>query len=249
VQDLKISLITVTFNAENTLDRCIQSVIGQTYKNVEYIIIDGVSTDRTIQIIDQYKDHIKTILSEHDKGIYDAMNKGIKLAGGDIIGMLNADDFFTDNSILSTIADTFKQQKAPIIYGDLDFINSQGKIVRKWRSGQYSQGMFNWGWMPPHPTFYCKRELFYTLGFYSLEYGTAADYELMLRFMHLNNIPAFYVKKVLIGMEIGGMSNKSVTNRVKGLLFDLKAMRNNGILLPALTLIFKPLRKIIQYFS
>ena len=249
MQDLKISLITVAFNAENTIERCIQSVIRQTFKNVEYIIIDGFSTDRTIQIIDQYKEYINIFLSEPDEGIYDAMNKGIKLATGDIIGMLNADDFFKDNSILNTIAKTFKQQNTPIIYGDLDFVNSRGKIVRKWRSAQYTQGIFNWGWMPPHPTFYCKRELFYTLGFYSLEYGTAADYELMLRFMHLNNINAFYIKKVLIGMEIGGISNKSFTNRVKGLLFDLKAMRKNGIMLPVITLIFKPLRKTIQYFS
>lgn len=249
MQDLKISLITVAFNAENTIERCIQSVIGQTFKNVEYIIIDGVSTDSTIRIIDRYKEHINICLSEPDKGIYDAMNKGIKLAQGDIIGMLNADDFFADKNILSTIAGTFKQQKAPIIYGDLDFVNSQGKVVRKWRSGQYSQGMFNWGWMPPHPTFYCKRELFYTLGFYSLEYGTAADYELMLRFLHLNKINTFYIKKVLIGMEIGGLSNKSFGNRVKGLLFDLKAMRKNGIIFPVITLILKPLRKTIQYFS
>lgn len=249
MQDLKISLITVAFNAENTIERCIQSVIRQTFKNVEYIIIDGVSTDRTIGIIDQYREHINILLSEPDKGIYDAMNKGIKLAGGDIIGMLNADDFFTDNSVLSTIAETFKQQNTPIIYGDLDFVNSQGKVVRKWRSGEYSQGMFNRGWMPPHPTFYCKRELFYTLGFYSLKYGTAADYELMLRFMHLNRINTFYIKKVLIGMEIGGISNKSFGNRVKGLFFDLKAMRNNGIIFPVITLIFKPLRKTYQYFS
>ena len=249
MQDLKISLITVAFNAENTIERCIQSVIRQTFKNVEYIIIDGSSTDRTIQIVDQYKKHINIFLSEPDGGIYDAMNKGIKLAAGDIIGMLNADDFFKDDNILNTVAKTFIQQNTPIIYGDLDFVNSQGKIVRKWRSGQYTRGMFNWGWMPPHPTFYCKRELFYTLGFYSLEYGTAADYELMLRFMHLNNIYAFYIKKVLIGMEIGGISNKSFVNRVKGLFFDLKAMRKNGIILPVITLIFKPLRKTIQYFS
>lgn len=248
MQDLKISLITVAFNAGNTIERCIQSVIRQTFKNVEYIIIDGVSTDSTIQVIDQYKEYINIFLSEPDHGIYDAMNKGIRLATGDVVGLLNADDFFKDNSILGTVAETFKQQNTPIIYGDLDFVNSQGKIVRKWRSGQYAQGMFNWGWMPPHPTFYCKRELFYTLGFYSLEYGTAADYELMLRFMHLNNINTFYIKKVLIGMEIGGISNKSFGNRVKGLFFDLKAMRSNGIIFPIITLIFKPLRKTYQYF-
>jgi glycosyltransferase involved in cell wall biosynthesis len=249
VQDLKISLITVCFNAEKTINLCIESVIRQKFKNLEYIVIDGGSTDKTVQIINQYKHHINTFLSEPDNGIYDAMNKGIKLAGGDIIGMLNADDFFTDDNVLNTVAETFERQNIKIIYGDLNFVNSQGDIVRKWRSGQYTQGKFNWGWMPPHPTFYCKRELFYTFGFYSLEYGTAADYELMLRFIHHNGISAFYIKKVLIGMKIGGISNKSIGNRVEGLLFDLKAMRKNGILLPFVTLIFKPLRKISQYFS
>lgn len=248
MQDLKISLITVCFNAENTINQCIQSVFSQNFKNVEYIIVDGGSTDKTVEIINQYKDKINIFLSEPDDGIYDAMNKGIKLAGGDIIGMLNADDSFADNNTLSTVAEAFKQSNARIIYGDLDFVNSHGSIVRKWRTGQYSHGLFNWGWMPPHPTFYCKRELFHQFGYYSLEYGTAADYELMLRFMHLNRINAFYIKKVLIGMKIGGISNKRIDNRVKGLFFDLKAMRNNDILFPLITLIFKPLRKVNQYF-
>jgi len=249
VQDLKISLITVCLNAESTILQCIQSVFDQNFKNIEYIIIDGGSTDKTLQIINQYKDKIDILLSEPDAGIYDAMNKGIKLAGGDIIGMLNADDSFTGNDVLSMVAEAFKQSNAGIIYGDLNFINSKGAIVRKWRSGQYSHGMFNWGWMPPHPTFYCNRELFHQFGFYSLEYGTAADYELMLRFMHYHRVKAFYVRKVLIGMKIGGVSNKSLGNRVKGLFFDLKAMRKNGISLPVVTLMFKPLRKINQYFK
>jgi glycosyltransferase involved in cell wall biosynthesis len=249
VQDLKISLITVCHNAENTINRCIQSVISQNFKNFEYIIIDGGSTDKTTGIINQYIDHINIFLSEPDEGIYDAMNKGIKLAGGDIVGMLNADDFFTDDSILSTVAEAFKEQKADIVYGDLDFVDPQNNIVRKWRSGQYTPGMFNRGWMPPHPTFYCKRELFHQFGFYSLEYGTAADYELMLRFMHRNNINAFYIRKILIGMKIGGISNKTFGNRVKGLLFDLKAMRNNGIMFPVITLVLKPFRKFNQYFN
>jgi glycosyltransferase involved in cell wall biosynthesis len=249
VPDLKISLITVCYNAESTIKQCIQSVISQNYGNLEYIIIDGGSTDNTIQVINQYKDYISIFVSEPDAGIYDGINKGIKMAGGDIVGALNADDFFADNTVLNIIADAFKTQDTGIIYGDLEYVNSKGDIVRNWQSGQYSAGMFNRGWMPPHPTFYCKKELFYQFGFYSLEYGTAADYELMLRFMHLNLINAFYIKKVLINMKIGGISNKSFRNRVKGLLFDLKAMRNNGISLPFLTLIRKPLRKINQYFS
>jgi len=245
---LKISLITVSFNAENTISRCIESVIGQNFKNIEYIIIDGGSTDKTTQIIAQYKEYTSIFLSEPDKGIYDAMNKGINLASGDIIGMLNADDYFADSSVLSAVADAFARQNANITYGDLDYINTQGNIVRKWRSGMYTNSMFKRGWMPPHPTFYCKRSLFKQYGFYSLEYGTAADYELMLRFMYLNKIAAFYIKKVMVKMSTGGASNKTLNNRIKGLFFDLKAMRNNKIPFPAITLILKPLRKIIQYF-
>lgn len=248
MQDLKISLITVTYNAEKTISRCIQSVIDQKFTNIEYIIIDGGSTDDTIQIINQYARDISYFISESDNGIYDAMNKGIKLASGDIIGMLNADDFFSDIDILHTIANKFTTDDVDIVYGDLDYIDARGNTVRKWRSKVYQHGIFNWGWMPPHPTFYCKRNLFCILGVYSLDYGTAADYELMLRYMHLNRIRSLYIKKVMVKMSIGGASNKSLSNRVKGLLHDLKAMRNNGIKAPVLTLLLKPLRKIIQYF-
>ena len=246
--DLKISLITVCYNAESTINSCIQSVIRQNFNNVQYIIIDGGSTDKTINIVNNYKHFISHIVSEPDKGIYDAMNKGIKLATGDVVGMLNADDFFADDTVLNTIAEVFEQYNASIIYADLDYINKNGGVVRKWRSGSYSAKSFNLGWMPPHPTFYCKRDLFEKFGLYSLNYGTAADYELMLRFLYINKLPAYYIRKIIIKMKIGGKSNKNFSSRVKGLFFDLKAMRNNGISIPIITLIVKPLRKIIQYF-
>ena len=248
MQDLKISLITVAYNAESTISRCIESVIGQNFKNIEYIIIDGGSTDKTIDIINRYKDHINIFVSEPDKGIYDAMNKGIKLASGDIVGMINADDFFADIEALRAIHGGFIEKNVDILYADLDYVDNRDNVVRKWRSGRYRYGMFNRGWMPPHPTFYCKRILFEQLGVYSLDYGTAADYELMLRYIHLHRMEPFYLEKVIIKMKVGGISNKSISNRVKGLFFDLRAMRDNEILLPLVTLIFKPLRKIIQYF-
>ncbi len=248
MQGLNVSLITVVYNAESTISRCMKSVIRKNFNNVQYIIIDGGSTDQTVQIIEGYRDHISCFLSEPDKGVYDAINKGIKLATGDIVGVLNADDFFADETILSTVAYEFTQQDVDIIYGDLDYIKENEKIVRKWRSGEFIRRNFNFGWMPPHPTFYCKRNLFHEFGFYSLDYGTAADYELMLRFLYINSLSAFYIKKVMIKMKIGGKSNKSLGNRVKGLFFDLKAMQNSGILLPILALVLKPVRKIIQYF-
>jgi glycosyltransferase involved in cell wall biosynthesis len=246
--DLKISLITVAYNAQNTIERSIMSVLGQNFSNVQYIIIDGGSTDETINIINKYRDKIDVVVSEPDNGVYDAMNKGIAAAKGDVIGTINADDFLADNTILSDVAKSFADHQTDVLYGDLDFIDLNDKIVRKWRSGRYRAGMFNRGWMPPHPTFYCRKKLFDTHGVYSLEYGSAADYELMLRFIHAHGANIFYLDKIMVKMYIGGISNKSVGNRVKALSFDLKAMRKNDILFPYMTIIFKPLRKILQFF-
>jgi glycosyltransferase involved in cell wall biosynthesis len=245
--DIKISLITVTFNAQATIERCILSVINQTYKNVEYIIIDGCSTDNTSRIVKKYDNYVRHFISEPDKGIYDAMNKGIKLATGDVVGMINADDYFADDNVLLSVAGAFNEQNTPIVYGDLDFIGPRGNTVRKWRSGKYSWGMFNGGWMPPHPTFYCRRQLFNEYGFYSLDYGTAADYELMLRFMHKYRLNAFYLKKIIICMKTGGASNKNLSSRVEGLINDFKVIRQNGIKMPLIVVILKRLRKIGQY--
>lgn len=248
VQHLKISLITVVYNAETTIRGCIESVISQNFKNIEYIIIDGGSTDGTKQIINEFSDHIDIFVSEPDSGIYEAMNKGIELATGDIVGTLNSDDFFSDNDVLTAISNAFLQKNTDVVYGDLDYVNSKGVTVRKWRSKDYRDGMFNWGWMPPHPTFYCKTGLFKKLGFYMPEYGTAADYELMLRFLHTNKVNSFYLNKVLVKMTVGGLSNRNYSNRLKALANDSKAMRNNNILFPLLTLICKPLRKLVQFF-
>ena len=248
MQDLKISIITVCFNAENTIKSCIDSVKSQNYTNIEYIVIDGASTDKTINIVNNYAHFVDHFVSEPDRGIYDAMNKGIKLATGDIIGMLNADDYFADNSVLTNIAEAFCKYNTDIIYGDLDYINEKGRIVRKWRSGQFSRRKLEFGWMPPHPTFYCRRNLFERYGFYRLDYGTAADYELMSRYLYVNKLTVFYLNMVIIKMKLGGKSNKSIAARVKALFYDLKAMRNNGITLPFLALIVKPVRKITQYF-
>ncbi|MDB5122962.1 MAG: glycosyltransferase [Mucilaginibacter sp.] len=247
MQDLKISLITVVYNAETTIGRCIESVISQNFKNVEYIIIDACSTDKTKQIISRYSNYISIFRSEPDNGIYDAMNKGIKLAHGDVIGTLNADDFFADNSVLDAIANAFIIHNPDIVYGNLDYVNPGGKVIRRWRSDDYTYGMFNWGWMPPHPTFYCKAGLFKKFGEYKPEYGTAADYELMLRFMHTHRINAFHLNKVIVKMTIGGISNKSYRNRLQAFANDSKAMRNNNILFPVLTLVCKPLRKLFQF--
>jgi len=248
VHDLKISIITVAYNAQATIEQSIKSVISQAYNNVEYIIIDGNSSDNTVSIAQKYREYISVLISEPDNGIYDAMNKGIALATGDIVGILNADDFFAGNHILTVVSDAFKNNNTDIVYGDLNYIKPDGTIRRKWVSGEYKKGKFNFGWMPPHPTFYCRRELFERFGNYSLDFGTAADYELMLRYLHLNHLSVFYVKQVLVQMSIGGVSNSSIKNRLKALLFDMKAMYNNRIIFPPVTLVLKPLRKLRQFF-
>ncbi|RYU90395.1 glycosyltransferase [Mucilaginibacter terrigena] len=248
MHDLKISVITVCYNAQSTIEQSILSVISQDYDNIEYIIIDGASSDNTVPIIKKHEKDVQRFISEPDKGIYDAMNKGIALAQGDVIGILNADDFFAGNHVLNDIANAFANNHAEIVYGDLDYIKPGGSIIRKWRTGQYKKGMFNRGWMPPHPTFYCKKTLFEKFGNYSLEFGTAADYELMLRFMHLKQASVYYLQKVLVKMSVGGVSNKNIINRINALLFDLKAMYHNKIIFPPIALLFKPLRKLRQFF-
>lgn len=244
---LKLSLVTIVYNAQDTVGQCIESVISQNYPDLEYIIIDGGSTDNTVEVIKKYLPYINILVSEPDNGIYDAMNKGIKLATGQVVGMLNADDRFADHEVLQTVAKAFEQQRAGAVYGDLDIVNGHDRIIRKWRSGQCGDGSFNLGFMPPHPTFYCRRQLFEKFGFYSLEFGSAADYELMLRFMHGHKINSIYLKKVMVKMRTGGVSSKNLTNRIMAWQHDLKAMRKNKIRLPLVTLMLKPFRKIFQF--
>jgi glycosyltransferase involved in cell wall biosynthesis len=244
---LKLSLVTIVYNAQDTIRQCIRSVIDQNYPDLEYIIIDGGSTDGTLQIINEYRGHIHVLVSEPDRGIYDAMNKGVALATGQIVGMLNADDHFASDDVLRSVAGVFEHQDIEALYGDLDIIDQSGWVVRKWRSGQYNRDSFKLGFMPPHPTFYCRRDLFNQFGLYSLDHGSAADYELMLRFMYRHQVKSYHLKNVMVNMRAGGVSNKNLMNRIKAWQFDLLAMRQNKIPFPILPLVLKPLRKILQF--
>lgn len=246
---MKISLITVTYNAEEFLESCIQSVICQRYSDLEYIVIDGKSSDYTIDIIRKFEKYINKLLIEPDLGIYDAMNKGISLATGDVIGILNADDYLENEYVISKIAETFSKKNTDIVYGDLNYVNryDTSKIVRKWRSKVFNKKLLDGGWMPAHPTFYARKELFSRYGNYRLIYGSAADYELMLRFMYRNTASASYLNEVIVNMRIGGVSNSSVKNRVRASLNDFKAMIDNGMKYPYLTIVLKPLQKIGQF--
>jgi glycosyltransferase len=245
---MRVSIITVCFNSAATIADTIKSIQDQRYHNIEHIIIDGVSTDNTLDII-QSSHFDGRIISEKDSGLYDAMNKGIRMATGDIIGILNSDDFYPDNHVISDVVDHFSQQPCDAVYADLDFINTAKpkKIVRKWRSGQYKYEKFNFGWMPPHPTFFVRKEVYDKYGVFNTGLKSAADYELILRFLYVNKIKAVYLPRVLVHMRSGGISNRSFGSRLKAHLEDYKAWRINGGSPHWYTMVLKPLRKVFQY--
>ena len=245
----KFSIIVPTFNSENTIEDTIKSVVNQTYPNIEYIVIDGGSTDNTLSIINKYKEQITTIISEKDKGIYDAINKGINLATGDIIGNLNSDDFYIDNNVIADVVAKFEEEQTDTLYGDLYYVDAldTNKIVRYWKSKQYKEGLFLKGWMPPHPTFFVKKEVYQKYGLFDLQFKSAADYEIMLRFIHRFNVSISYLPRVIVKMRVGGVSNASLKNRLKANKEDRKAWEVNGLKPHVFTLIFKPLSKILQF--
>jgi glycosyltransferase involved in cell wall biosynthesis len=248
---LKISIITVTYNSASTLEETILSVINQNYKECEYIIIDGGSTDETLQIIEKYKGKVSHFISEKDKGLYDAINKGINKATGDIVGILHSDDFYTDNTVIEKYLETFKKNNCDAVYADLFYVdkNNTHKIIRNWKSGNYSEGAFLNGWMPPHPTFFVKREMYQQFGKFNLQFKTAADYELMLRFIHKEKIHLTYLPYHTIKMRVGGKSNISFKSRLNANIEDREAWEINGLKPKFYTLYLKPLRKIFQFFG
>jgi glycosyltransferase involved in cell wall biosynthesis len=246
---MKCTIITVSYNAVDTIESTINSVLSQDYNNIEYIIIDGNSSDGTKEIIQKYNDRITKWISEKDNGIYDAMNKGIQLASGDIIGILNADDLYSSNDIISKIVNQFTKYNADALYGDLKYVlkNDISKTIRFWKSGEYGEGKFLNGWMPPHPTFFVKRSVYNQLGLYRTDIPSAADYELMLRYIHVNKINLTYLPELVTIMREGGVSNKSLMNRWKANRDDLRAWQVNNVKPNAFTLILKPLSKLIQF--
>jgi glycosyltransferase involved in cell wall biosynthesis len=248
---MKVSIITVCYNSASTIETTIQSVINQCYDNIEYIIVDGKSTDDTMHIIEKYKSKISKIVSEKDEGIYFAINKGIALSSGEIIGILHADDFYANRNIISRVVLGFKENNSDTLYGDLQYVDKENteKIKRDWKSGIYSPGVFLKGWMPPHPTFFVKKSCYESYGLYNTVLKSAADYELMLRLLHKNNCSTTYLPEVLVKMRVGGKSNVSILNRLKANREDKKAWLINGLKPGMFTLIRKPLSKLGQFFS
>lgn len=247
-----ISIITATYNSAETINDTIKSVLCQTNKDFEYIIVDGGSTDETIDIVKSYESEFSGRLkwvSEKDKGIYDAMNKGIKMASGDIIGILNSDDYYTSDDILQTIADAFKCQNVDAIYGDIHFIKDgvPDKCVRYYSSRLISPFWLRFGFMPAHPSFYCKRDVFDKSGLYRLDYKIGSDYEMMVRLFRKHKISSRYVPKDFVTMRTGGASNSNLQSRLTLIKEDVKACRDNGIYTNELFICLKFLYKIFEF--
>lgn len=247
-----ISIITATFNSAKTLKDTIQSVLRQTNKDFEYLIIDGGSTDETIDIVKSYESEFSGRLkwvSEKDEGIYDAMNKGIKMASGDVVGILNSDDYFTSDDILQTVDNAFKSHEIDAIYGDIHFIRDGNpqKCVRYYSSRMFRPFWLRFGFMPAHPSFYCKREVFEKAGLYCLDYKIGADYEMMVRLFKKYRIMSQYINKDFVTMRTGGASNNNVRSRITLINEDVKACKENGVYTNSLFVMLKFMYKIFEF--
>lgn len=231
---MKISIITPSYNSAATIARTINSVIAQNYSDLEYIIIDGVSTDDTAKIVSSYQNKINiNFISEPDNGIYDAMNKGIKMASGDIVGILNSDDLFSGDDVLSTIADAFANNQADIVYGDIQyFSDNPKKIIRYWETGEYKNSKLNNGWTIPHPALFVKKTVYDLAGLYDSNFKIAGDYEFILRILKKHNFSLKYIPKVFVKMFAGGVSGRDLKNRKKGWSELKKAWIINDLKIP-----------------
>lgn len=248
---MKVSIITVVLNNAEYIEACIQSVINQDYENIEYIVIDGGSTDGTIEIIKKYEDKINVWISEPDDGIYDAMNKGIKLASGDIIGFLNADDVYFADNVLKNVASAMHDPGMDACYSDLIYVDREdlNKIVRYWRSCQFEPGLFKKGWVPAHPTFFARKSIYDRYDCFDLYYKLAADYELMARFLEHHRIRAIYIPEIFVKMRIGGASNKSLLNIIRQNREIFHACKKNNITISLLSfLISKFASRLGQFY-
>jgi glycosyltransferase involved in cell wall biosynthesis len=246
----KVSIITVSFNSIKTISDTIDSVLSQTYTNIEYIILDGSSTDGTVELVNSYGSRISKFISEPDKGIYDAINKGIHLATGSIIGILNSDDFFYNNEVVEKVAALFSESEIDAVFGDAQFVDpiKTSKVVRYYSSKLFNPGKFKFGYMPAHPSFYVKKELFERLGYYKADYKIAADFELLVRFLYINKIQYKYLNMPFISMRTGGISNKSIVSKYILNKEIARACNENGIQTNYLNIYSKYFAKIFEFF-
>lgn len=231
MESMKISVVTVCYNSAKTIGHTLQSVREQTYGHIEHIVVDGGSSDDTLGIVAAEGQHVAKLVSERDKGIYDAMNKGIALASGEIIGFINADDFYASTSVLTDVAAAFNSSGADSCFGDLCYVGQADtrRVVRYWRSKNFVPGAFEAGWCPPHPTFFVRRSVYQRLGGFDLNFKIAADFELMARYLEVARITSIYIPKVLVKMRLGGTTNKSLNNILKQNSEIRQALRKLGL--------------------
>ena len=246
---MKVSIVTVVWNNKETIKDAIDSVSNQTYQGVEYIIIDGASTDGTIDIIQSYGDKIDKFVSEPDKGLYDAMNKGIALATGDIVGILNSDDFYIDEFVIEKVIKEFDEKGVDSVYADLVFVNPKNleKTVRYYDSSQFNPSRFAYGWTPAHPTFFVKKEIYDKYGVFRTDFKIAADFDILARFLYVHKISYSYMQEVLVKMRVGGVSTSFGSIWINN-IEALKACKNNGIKTNIFKILFKYPSKILGLF-
>lgn len=250
-KNIKISVVTATWNCASTLPDCLSSVARQSYANREHVIVDGASTDGTVDVIHRHIDQIATFKSESDKGIYDALNKGIQLASGDVVGFLHADDVYVSNDVLSKIARAFDDPSVCAVYGDLEYVSQQdtAKVVRRWRSKSFTKRDLGWGWMPAHPTLYVRRDWYTKIGGFDTSYLIAADYLSILKLFTQPGFKTEYIPDVLVTMRLGGASNKSISAILRKSKEDWRALRCCGFSVPSAVraIAWKNLSKLSQF--
>lgn len=244
---MKISIITITYNSAKTIQRALESVQSQTYRDIEHVIVDGASKDGTRELIEAYaKKHTNVRwISEPDKGIYNALNKGIHLATGDVIGFVHSDDILYAPDSISHIAEAFAQQDIQVVYGDLQYVR-EGKVTRRWRSNDFNPASLKYGWMCPHPTMYVRREVYQQVGDYDEWFSISADYDMILRIFK-SGFKTQYLPEVLVSMEVGGASNKNTRARLSKTQEDFIALRKNHVGAGIFTVACKQLRKVKQF--
>jgi len=246
---VKITVVTAVYNGAETIEDTLRSVALQTHPDIEHIVVDGASTDATLAIVERYRNGIARLISEPDRGVYDAMNKGLSVATGEIVGFLNADDVFATPTVLSRIAETLAPADIDASYANLDYVSQTDptRIVRRWRSTSYRPGLFERGWMPAHPTFYAKRHVYDAFGGFDLSFKLQADFELTMRLMRVHDIRTTFVPEVWIKMRTGGMSNNSVRNVVRGNMEAYQACRKHCLQVPPWFMLTKVASRLSQF--
>lgn len=248
---MKISIITVVFNNEKTIEDTILAVESQTHPDIEHIVVDGASTDGTMDVVRRHQGKIAKLVSEPDEGIFDAMNKGIKLATGEVIAFLNADDIYADNTVLEWVASVFADTSVEACYANLVYVDpvDLNKVVRFWKSQDFKPGLFQKGWVPAHPTFFARKKVYQQYGDYDVSLRLASDFELMLRFLEKFKVKSVYIPRVFVKMRTGGVSNNSIRNIIQQNMDIYRACKKNGVPVSPFFAFTKIISKLSQFYS